>query len=320
MSVFLHILFSVLIFPGFASLMLFALLAEWFDRKLYARLQGRVGPQYTGTAGILQPLADFIKLLAKEDITPRQASRFMFNVVPLVSFAAVCTAAMLLPIGYLTTTNSFPGDLLVALYLLGVPTLATFLAGWHSSNFFGAFGGVRAITQLFSYEVPFLLSLLTPALLAGTWQIREINSIEILNPLYGFIHALAFVVAIIGLQAKLERVPFDVPEAETEIVGGAFTEYSGRKLALFHLSRDLTLWVGSALIAAIFLGGYGSGWWALIGYILKTFAVVTILSFIRAGAARMRIDQVVDFSWKFLAPLSFLQLLLVIILKAYQLV
>ncbi len=314
-----NVLFSLFIFPGLLSLITLALFADWLDRKLYARMQARVGPQYTGRHGLLQPLADLIKLLAKEDITPGQANSFMFNILPLVAFAAVGSAAMLLPIGQLTAYNSFQGDILVILYLMSLPTLVYFLAGWHSSSFFGVFGGVRAITQLFAYEVPFLLAVMSPAILTGSWKMSEIANHSLVNPLHMVVYVFGLIVAVIGLQAKLERMPFDVPEAETEIVGGPFTEYSGKKLALVLLARQMALVVGSALIAAMFLGGFGVGWMSIVWFLLKTGAVILVLVFIRAGTARLRIDQVVDFSWKILAPLSFLQLLVIIVIKGFEL-
>ncbi|OIP97188.1 hypothetical protein AUK40_03665, partial [Candidatus Wirthbacteria bacterium CG2_30_54_11] len=291
-----NVFVSLFIFPGLLSLITLALFADWLDRKLYARMQARVGPQYTGPHGLLQPFADLIKLLAKEDITPKQASSFMFNILPLVAFAAVGSAATLLPIGRLTVYNSFPGDILVILYLLGLPTLVYFLAGWHSSSFFGVFGGVRAITQLFAYEVPFLIAILSPAILTGSWQLSEIANHSLVHPLHMVVYIFGLIVAVIGLQAKLERMPFDVPEAETEIVGGPFTEYSGKKLALVLLARQMALVVGSALIATVFLGGFGLGWMSPVWFLLKTGAVILVLVFIRAGTARLRIDQVIDFS------------------------
>ncbi|HNT29795.1 MAG TPA: NADH-quinone oxidoreductase subunit H [bacterium] len=314
----LQVLFSLFIFPGLFGMVALALLADWVDRKVYARVQQRVGPMYTGKAGILQPLADVIKLLSKEDITPGESSKFMFNFLPLAAFAAVMSAALLLPIGFLNAYNSFPGDLLIMLYLLGLPTLVYFLAGWHSHSYFGMFGGVRAVTQLFAYEVPFLLAVLTPALLTGSWQLSEISRLSASHPLYLLAHLLAFTVAILGLQAKLERVPFDIPEAETEIVGGPTTEYSGRKLAVLHLTHELMFVVGSATLASIFLGGFGSGLWQFPLFLVKTFAIIFILSLMRAAAARMRIDQLIEFSWKYLAPMSCLQFLFIIVLKVLE--
>jgi NADH-quinone oxidoreductase subunit H len=311
-------LFYILVFPGFAFQFVFSTYLEWIDRKLYARMQNRRGPLYTGYNGMLQPVADILKLFFKEDIVPAGADRFMFSLMPILGLAAVLTAGMYIPVWMFTPFNSFEGDLIVVLYLLSIPTLVLFLAGWFSVSPFSLIGATRVLTQLFAYEVPFFLALLTPAVLAGSWQIQKIA----VFPWNGgawwviFIQLLAFGVAVLTLQAKLERVPFDIPEAETEVVGGPLTEYSGKKLAMFRIQKDILMLVGSAFIAALFLGGFPGG--LFIGFLwllIKTTFVVFLLCVVRAAFARIRIDQIVSFSWKYLAPISLVQLLIVLILK-----
>lgn len=311
------------IYPGFLFLFLYSTFAEWVDRKFYARLQNRIGPLYTGPRGVLQPIADFIKLMAKEDIIPEKADKAMFSALPVFALACVATAAMYLPVWHYekwSTFNSFDGDLIVVLFLLSLPTLAFFLAGWHSTNLFSIVGGVRVLTMLFGYEVPLFLAVLSPAILAGSWRILEITWFYQENPLFLLVNIIGFFVALIALQAKLERVPFDVPHAETEIVGGTFTEYSGKKLAFFRLLSDIEMVVGAGLIAAVFLGGFPGGLIpGFILFIIKTLIVILLLSAMRAVCARIRIDQVVSFSWRYLAPLAVLQLLIVIIVKYFVL-
>ncbi|MBP7864725.1 MAG: NADH-quinone oxidoreductase subunit H [Acidobacteria bacterium] len=309
----------LLVFPGFLFQSVFSTYLEWLDRKLYARMQNRRGPLYTGWAGVLQPVADIVKLFAKEDITPKSADRFMFNLMPAVSLASVCAAGLYLPVWHLTAYNSFEGDLIVVAYLLAIPSFVLFLAGWFSVSPFSLIGASRVLTQLFAYEVPFFLALLTPAVLAGSWKIATIARFPWTSgaPWILAVQVLAFIVAVLALQAKLERVPFDIPEAETEVVGGPLTEYTGKKLAIFRLQKDILMLVGAALIATLFMGGFGGGLiWGTVQLVLKTVVVVALLAVIRAACGRIRIDQIVSFSWKYLAPLSLVQFLIALFLKA----
>ena len=309
----------ILVYPGLLFLLVYSTFVEWVDRKLYARMQNRFGPLHTGRAGILQPVADIIKLFAKEDIVPERADRRMFSALPVFAMAIVCTAALYLPVWHYQAAPSpisFPGDLIVVAYLLTLPTLIFFLAGWHSTNFFSEIGGVRVLTMLFGYEIPLLLALLSPAVLAGSWRLAEIAAFYQGHPLLMPANLLGFLIAVICLQAKLERVPFDIPHAETEIVGGQFTEYSGKKLAFFRLLGDVEMVVGAGLIAAVFLGGFPGGLLpGLAWLVVKTLFVVFLLAALRAATSRIRIDQMIAFSWRWLAPLAVLQLFIVILIK-----
>jgi NADH-quinone oxidoreductase subunit H len=309
----------ILVYPGLLFLLVYSTFCEWFDRKLYARMQNRLGPLHTGRSGILQPVADFIKLCAKEDIVPEMADKAMFSALPVFALAIICTAALLLPVWHYSQAPSFisfPGDLIVLVYLLSLPTLIFFLAGWHSTNFFAEIGGVRVLTMLFGYEIPLMLALLGPAMLAGSWRLVEIARFFQDKPGLMLVNIIGFVVAVICLQAKLERVPFDIPHAETEIVGGQFTEYSGKKLAFFRLLGDIEMVVGAGLIAAVFLGGFPGGLLSgLVWFIVKTLFIISLLAAMRAATSRIRIDQMIHFSWRWLAPLGVLQLFIVIIIK-----
>lgn len=310
----------IFVYPGLLFLFVYSTFCEWVDRKVYARLQNRVGPLYTGRNGILQPVADFVKLLVKEDIVPEKADSRMFTALPIVILAVVCTAALYLPLWHFATStvsfNSFSGDLIVVAFLLTVPTLIFFLAGWYSTSFFSVIGGIRVITMLFGYEVPLMLAVLSPAILANSWKLAEIAAFYQNQPLLLLVNSIGFIVALIALQAKLERVPFDLPHAETEIVGGTLTEYSGKKLAFFRLATDIEMVVGCGLIATVFLGGFPGGvFLGFVLFILKTLFLVVLLSVIRAVFARIRIDQVISFAWRYLAPLAVAQLLIVILIK-----
>ncbi|WP_292424156.1 complex I subunit 1 family protein [Methanoregula sp.] len=311
-------LIYILIFPGFLFLFLYALFLAFLDRKIAARMQQRVGPPF------FQPFADFIKMLGKEVIDPAGVDRVIFDAAPLVALAAVMTAYLYIPIVG-NSPLAFQGDLVVVLYLMSLPTIVLFLLGWLSRNIFSAIGGIRSVTQLFIYEVPFFLALMTPALMAGTWSISEIVIWQQKNMWFVFLQPIGFIVALIGLQAKLERTPFDIPEAETEIVAGPWTELTGRRLAIMDLTVDVSFVVGSALIAAVFLGGPLMPWavtpaWlaVVVGFFLflaKTLAVLLILSSIKVATGRIRIDQLNDIGWKYIASASIVQVGIVLVMN-----
>ena len=308
-------LFYILIFPGFLFLSAFGLAAEFFDRKLYARLQNRVGPPW------FQPLADFIKLAAKEEVIPEEANPSMFKLMPVLAITATITAFFYIPLWSAKPLFAFSGDLIVVLYLLTIPTLTFFLGGWYSTSLYSKIGAVRALTQLFAYEVPLLMSILAPALLANTWSLSEMSIFYSAHPLLWLFNLLGFAISMVSLLGKLEKVPFDIPEAETEIVAGTFTEYSGRLLGLFRLGIDIEAIVGASLLAAVYLP-FGLGLPPVLGFLLfvvKTLAIICTLSVLRTIFARMRIDQMINFCWKILAPLAFIQLFIDLLLKGFGL-
>jgi NADH-quinone oxidoreductase subunit H len=212
---------------------------------------------------------------------------------------------------------SFNGDLIVVLYLLTIPSMTFFLAGWYSRSLFSMIGAVRSLTQLFAYEIPLFLGLLAPALLANTWSLSEMAAFYTRNPYYCFCNLAGFLVSVIALLGKLEKVPFDSPEAETEIVAGSFTEYSGRLLALFKLTMNIEMVVGASLLAAVFLpfGLFLSPVWGFVSYLFKVLFVICVFSLFRTVFARLRIDQMIMFCWKYLAPVAFMQVVLNLIVK-----
>ena len=283
--------FSIIIlwlFPSGIFLLLVGLFYQWFDRKLLALLQNRVGPRW------FQPLADTIKLLSKEEVIPEGVNPYLFIGLPLVALAGALTAALYVPIAGLAPTYGFPGDLIVVLYLLSLLTLCTGLAGTNTLDRFSMIGATRALTQLFSYEAPFLLALLGPALVAGSWQVGTIASYA-QNHWLILTQPLGFIVALVGLMGKLEMPPFDAPEAHTEIVAGALTEYSGRGLAIFNLGRAVELVVGLTLVSAFYLGGVSNPLW----FLGKTFALLFIMVGLQALLTRLRIDQTVGLWWRY---------------------
>ena len=307
-------LIAILVFPGFLFLGVMGFALEFFDRRVYARLQNRQGPPW------FQPMADFIKLASKEDIIPENAVPGIFKLMPLVALSAVVTAFLYIPLWDHQALYSFPGDVIVVIYLLTIPTLTFFLAGWYSGSLYSAIGAVRALTQLFAYEVPLFLAVLAAANLAGSWTLSDIGRFYAEQPAAALANIIGFMVALVALQGKLERVPFDIPEAETEIVGGTFTEYSGRLLALFRLAIDIEMIVGVSLLAAVFLPfGLSAGPLAgFAAYLVKVFFIVFLLSLMRTVVARIRIDQMVDFCWKYIAPAALLQLLINVLFGGFM--
>jgi NADH-quinone oxidoreductase subunit H len=312
-------LLGLVIFPGFVFVIGLAFVYEWLDRKFYARFQNRIGPLYTGRSGFLQPFADFVKLLAKEDITPQAADSLLFSRMPILALTTMLVGATLLPIVSNHGILSFSGDLIIAVALMTIYCIIVFLAGISSTNRFSSVGAERAVSQLLGYEIPMTLAIAGVALNAGSIKIADIVQAQAQTHWYIFgPQALGFGIFLIAVEAELERIPFDIPEAEQEIVAGWLTEFTGRKLALFRLSRDVELLFVSGLVATLYLGGpTGPVVPGLeivlypVYFIVKTAVVLFILSSIRTIFARIRIDQMVNFSWKYLVPLSLFQLLLV---------
>jgi NADH-quinone oxidoreductase subunit H len=303
----LVILFAYLVYPGFAFLCFCALLFAWIDRRLVARLQGRVGPPW------FQPLADWIKLMAKEDILPLGASKLACTALPIVALASVLIAGMYTPIAGMTF-DAFEGDLIVVLFLLSIPSLAYFLAGWMSGGVYSVIGGNRSLLQYFSYEVPFLMALSGPAILSGSWSMVSIAARQSETVWGVLVQPVGFMLGVIGLIGKLKRVPFDIPKAKSEIVAGPLTEFSGRKLALWHLTMQIKMVVGIFLLVNVFLGGSGvSGLLpAPLTFGIKSLLVLVILSVASVLYARLRIDQLASLGWRVLAPMALLQTIVTI--------
>lgn len=297
-----HALFMLVVFPGGLFLIANGLAYQWARRKLIARLQNRVGPRW------YQPLADTVKLLAKEEIRPEGTNPLLFNLLPMIALAGALTAALYLPVAGLlpSPTYSFPGNLIVTLYLLSLLTICTSLAGFNSNDRFSVIGALRTLTQLFAYEAPFMFALLGPAVTVGSWEISHIAS----NPNYLFLtQPIGFIIALIGLMGKLEFVPFDAPESETEIVAGALTEYSGRGLALFHLSRAVEFVAGLTLIAAFYLGGVHNP----LDYLLKTLLLLVAVSGVQVLFTRLRITQTVGLWWRYGVLLMMVQWFVILV-------
>ncbi|MEM2534485.1 MAG: complex I subunit 1 family protein, partial [Candidatus Nezhaarchaeales archaeon] len=316
-------LLRIIVFPGFLFFAVLGLFFEWIDRKFYAKLQNRVGPLYAGPWGLFQPFADFVKLMAKEDIVPEGADRPLFSSIPVFALALSLFAVLFLPVCGAQGVLSFEGDLIVVTVILTFFVILVFLAGFSSASRYPGVGAERSVLQLLGYEIPLVASVLGAAAVTiqteGSLQIKSI--VETQSSWWSIlgIQALGFAIFLLAAQAELERVPFDIPEAETEIVAGWLTEYSGKKLALIRLAKDIELAFLCGLGATLFLGGpqpilpgFVGALSSTIIFVIKSIIVLLILTIIRAAMSRLRIDQMVNFAWKYLVPISILQLLLAV--------
>ncbi len=320
----LSFLFNVLVFPGFAFVLFLTLICDWFERKVEARMQYRMDPTYTGPAGLLQPLADFIKLLTKEDIVPLDSRHFIFMLAPIFAFTIFVFAFLFLPITgtYGTITSGFEGDLILVLTLVTVANFFLFLSGWASINPYCIISAARILTQFLGYDLPLFLLALAPAILASHISFHAIVS----SQSFPFLISVpwAFVLFIFALQAELEKDPFDVPNAESELVGGYETEYSGRRLAFLKLAKDVQIVLGAAITVELFLGGpngpvfFGMpALWHTIWFIIKLLFVIFISEYLTCVFARLRIDQVLADTWRVLLPLALLSLLGAVAVKLW---
>jgi NADH-quinone oxidoreductase subunit H len=311
--------FRVLVFPGFTFLFFFTLFCDWVERKFEARLQNRMGPTFTGPGGILQPLADFIKLLTKEDIIPVDTKRTVFRVTPILAFTVLVFAFCFIPIdgSAIIPNSSFQGDLIFVMALITVANFLLFMAGWASVNPYGVIGATRVLTQFLGYDIPLTFLALGPAFLARSLSIVGIANGQSIP--FVVLAPWAFVLFIVTMQAELEKDPFDVPHAESEMVAGYETEYCGGKLAFLKLSRDIQIVFGAALVVVLFLGGSSGpvffglpAFWGSLWFVLKLLAVVLISEYLTTLFARLRIDQVLTANWKVMLPLSVLSLILTV--------
>ncbi|NLF51423.1 MAG: NADH-quinone oxidoreductase subunit NuoH [Leptolinea sp.] len=288
--------------------MIFTVFLIWLERKLIGRFQDRFGPNRVGPFGIFQTIADMLKIFTKEFITPDGADRIPYNLGPVLAVAGVLLVYAVLPFGI----NFLGVNLdMGALYVVAAGTigeLGIILAGWGSNNKYALLGAFRAIGQLISYEVPMLLTLLIPVMLSGSMGLNTIVKAQ--NPWFIIYAPLAGLIFFISLVAENARAPFDLVEADSELVAGFNIEYSGLKFGMFYVAEFLHAFTNSVLFAVLFLGGWqGPGaetypWLGLLYTILKTSVVFFAILTLRAGLPRFRIDQVMDINWKLLTPFS----------------
>lgn len=295
-------LFAFLVFPGFIFTGVLGLLSTWVDRKVTARVQWRVGPP------LLQPLYDFVKLLGKETLIPSTASRAVFMAAPVAGLAAVTLVSTILWLANLTGL-SFLGDLIVVVYLLIVPSLAIMIGGMASGNPLASTGASREMKLILSYELPFLICLATVILKNGySLRLAELaaagSAAGTVAPIGSISGALSAVIALLCVQAKLGFTPFDLAEAETEIMSGPYIEYSGVSLGVFKLTQAMMLFTLPVFLITVFLGGIHLSGWGILWAILKFVAILVLIVVIKNTNPRVRIDQAVSFFWVYLTPVA----------------
>ncbi len=305
----LYPIFYFLIFPGFLFTGVVGLLASWVDRKVTARVQWRVGPPW------YQPFVDILKLLGKETIVPTKPRATFFLLAPLLGLVGVTLVSTIVWVLNLNPESSFVGDLVVVLYLLALPPLAVVIGGAASKNPLGALGASREMKLILGYELPFLIAVFTAVIKVGSilfhdiLSFQEINGIILRHP-SGIV---ALVVAIICAQAKLTLIPFDIPEAEQEIMAGPYVEYSGAPLAVFRLTRAMMLFAVPVFLITVFWGGLRFSGWNLLWTILKYVALLVIIVLIRNTNPRLRIDQAIRFLWGPVTILAIVGMVLAVI-------
>jgi len=322
----------------FASLFAFT---TWLERKALARIQNRIGPNKVGIPctrislfGLGQPAADGIKMLFKEDIVPRGADRLFHLLAPILALIPAMLVLCFLPLEFPWTKSLLPvqaflldGAVIFFFAITGLNTLAVFMAGWASRNKYSLLGGMRAVAQMVSYEIPLVLSAVIVVMMVGSLNAAVIADAQtgfnwfVFSP-WGF---AAFIIFFIAALAETNRSPFDLPEAESEIIAGYFTEYSGFKFALFFLGEYIAMFAISGLAVTLFLGG-GDGpgvtmnlvdqglateafpGLTVIWFLMKIFALIAVMIWLRGTLPRLRVDQLMGFAWKFMLPLSILNI------------
>jgi len=324
------LLIIVAITVAFLTIMLLVAFTVLAERRVLAFIQGRIGPNRVGFAGVLQPFADFIKTMMKEDLVPDQSTRFVFFLAPMIAVVTAIMAIVVYPFGPAITIPWFNVTIplriaqfdVALLYVLGVTSVGVYgiaLAGWSSNNKYSLMGGLRSSAQMISYELALGLSLVGVVLISGTLDIY--NIVEQQSGWWGMqwnilYQPLGFIIYLIAAIAETNRVPFDLPEAETELVAGFHTEYSSIKFLLFFNAEYINMITVSMLATTLFLGGWngpGVATFPLLG-VVYFFAKILLFLFLyiwlRGTLPRLRFDQLMDFGWKFLMPVAILNIIL----------
>jgi NADH-quinone oxidoreductase subunit H len=302
-------------------LMVLDIFLVWVERKVVSRFQDRIGPNRVGPFGLIQPFADIIKLLIKEDTTPSGADRVVYNIAPMLSMMSVLILWAVVPLA----PRIIGVDLNIgALYIIAagaIGTLSIIMAGWSSNNKFALIGAFRQVAVMVSFEIPMLSTLLIPTIFAGSMGLNAI--IEKQNIWYVFLAPLAAIIFMIAAIAELGRAPFDMAEGESELVAGFNTEYSGMKFGMFYAGELLHAFTFGGFLAILFFGGYRffgleqvSAFLAIAVIVFKAFIGYWIIMWIKYTLMRIRIDHMLGFNWKFLTPLAFTLLMVVALLNA----
>lgn len=312
----LVMLFAGAVIIGFLALAVLFLI--WWERKVSAHLQDRLGPMRTGPHGVLQTLADGLKLLQKEDIIPAAADRKVYFWAPVIAFVAAYLAYIVIPFGKGLVARDLNIGIVYIIAITSFTVISLLMAGWASNNKYALLGGMRSAAQIVSYEVPLTISLIGAVMLAGSLSMVDIVRAQ--GPYfwkwYWLPQILGFGIYFVSATAEANRTPFDLPEAEQELVAGFNVEYSGMKFAMFFLAEFINMFTISAVATTLFLGGWQPPLPGLafipswIWFLAKTLGLVFVLMWFRWTYPRLRVDQLMTFAWKFLLPLAFINLFL----------
>lgn len=301
--------------------MLHVAYAVYFERKVIGHMQGRLGPMHVGPHGILQPIADGIKLFFKEDIIPSGADKSIFYIAPVIGVVAALGSVAVIPFWEGFSIADINIGVLYILALSSVGAYCVILAGWASDSKYSFLGGLRSTAQVISYEIAMGLSLVGVIMLAGSANLSDIVKAQAGGP-FIFSQFIGFFVFFMAAIAETNRVPFDLPEAETELVAGYFTEYSGIRWGLFFMAEYTAMFVMSALASICFFGGwYGPDFWifshvpGIVWFLLKVYAFIFIYFWMRATLPRYRYDQLMGLGWKLFIPLALVNIFITGLVK-----
>jgi NADH-quinone oxidoreductase subunit H len=300
-----HWLFFTVVLIAFILTMVIG--AIYIERRVAGRMQSRIGPNRTGPFGLLQPIADAVKVLLKEDIVPAAADKLVHWLAPLVAFVPAVLILAVVPFQNGALLADLNIGILYIVAISSVSTVGVFMAGWSSGNKYSLLGAMREVATVVSYEIPLVLSLLGVVLVAGSLSLNQIVLAQDIP--FILLQPLGFLIFFAASLAEINRSPFDLLEADSELVAGFHTEYSGMKFAMFYLVEYAEAIVMSAIITTIFLGGWRGPWlppW--LWFIIKTLIVFVVMVWIRITLPRVRIDQLMAFAWKFLLPLALINL------------
>ena len=295
----------------------------WMERKVAGRIQLRPGPLHVGPFGLLQTIADAVKLLSKELVYPQEANKFLYLLAPVLVFAPILSAFLIMPLGERLIIRDLNIGFLLVFALANITFIGIFVAGWSSNNKYALLGSMRAVAQNISYEIPLLLSTMGVVLAAGSLSTVHIVSAQdkgwFLFTLPMGTGILGFVLFFCSSLAEANRAPFDIPEAESELVAGFHTEYSGIRFALFFLGEYTAVFVSAVVASTLFLGGWhGPFLPGPLWLILKTYAIVFVVMWVRWTFPRLRSDQLMNFAWKVLIPFAVLNLFLTAVFIHFQ--
>ena len=309
------------LFAMYTCLSIVVLSLTWLERKVLGRLQLRLGPTRTGPMGLMQPIADALKLILKEDIVPASSEKALFWVAPVIVVISAFMIWVTIPGTQTAVIQNLDLGLfyIIAFSVIGI--LGLVLAGWGSANKYGTLGGLRAAAQLISYEIPIIMVAISVAMLAQSLDLREIVDGQN-DYIYVFVQPLGLVLFFIAGLAEVGRTPFDIYFAESEIVGGPFVEYSGAHWSVFFLAEYINTFAIAALMVILFLGGWSgpvlSGNWEIIWFLGKVYVVIMVIFWVRGTFPRLRIDQLMAFAWKVMVPMSFLSVVMTAVYQFYD--